>query len=74
MICGDRHVAVTADPPKAYRNFTAEKQGLQDERIAAFKEYIADVQNGRFPTAENTVGLADAQFAAIVKAIEDPVT
>jgi len=54
---------------KAYRNFVAEKQRLQDERIAAFKEYIADVQNGSFPTVENTIELADDEFAEIVKAI-----
>jgi len=34
---------------KAYRNFAAEYQRLQQERIAAFREYIADVQDGRFP-------------------------
>src|SRR6266536_2984098 len=33
---------------KAYRNFLAEYKRLQDERIAAFKEYVADVKEGRF--------------------------
>lgn len=34
---------------KAYRNFLAEHERLQRERVAAFREYIADVQQGRFP-------------------------
>jgi len=34
---------------KAYRNFVAEHRRLQEERIAAFSEYIADVKEGRFP-------------------------
>ncbi|MDB6070467.1 MAG: Ketopantoate hydroxymethyltransferase [Verrucomicrobiales bacterium] len=35
---------------KAYRNFAAEHRRLQEERIAAFSEYIADVRSGAFPT------------------------
>jgi 3-methyl-2-oxobutanoate hydroxymethyltransferase len=34
---------------KAYRNFLAENRRLQQERIAAFSEYIDDVKEGRFP-------------------------
>lgn len=34
---------------KAYRNFLAEHRRLQQERIAAFSEYIADVKENRFP-------------------------
>src|SRR5258706_12736215 len=34
---------------KAYRNFAAEHHRLQQERIAAFREYIADVKESRFP-------------------------
>lgn len=34
---------------KAYRNFVAEYERLQKERLAAFREYIADVNEGRFP-------------------------
>lgn len=34
---------------KAYRDFVGEYRRLQAERLAAFKEYIADVQEGRFP-------------------------
>src|SRR5438309_5291657 len=34
---------------KAYRDFLAEHRRLQEERVAAFTEYIADVKEGRFP-------------------------
>jgi 3-methyl-2-oxobutanoate hydroxymethyltransferase len=34
---------------KAYRHFLEEHRRLQRERIAAFSEYIADVQSNRFP-------------------------
>jgi 3-methyl-2-oxobutanoate hydroxymethyltransferase len=34
---------------KVYRNFLEEHRRLQQERIAAFREYIADVETGRFP-------------------------
>ena len=50
---------------KAYRNFMAEYQRLQDERIAAFKEYAADVQEGRFPEAGHLIEMDDATFEAI---------
>jgi len=34
---------------KSYRNFAEEHRRLQNERIAAFSEYVADVKEGRFP-------------------------
>jgi 3-methyl-2-oxobutanoate hydroxymethyltransferase len=40
---------------KAYRNFAAEHRRLQAERIAAFTEYVADVQEGRFPERSHLV-------------------
>src|SRR6187397_848057 len=40
---------------KAYRNFAAEKKRLQEERIAAFKEYIGDVHEARFPQHSNLI-------------------
>ena len=52
---------------KVYRNFRAEYDRLQAERIAAFKEYRADVESGTYPGAEHTVKIADAEFAAFLK-------
>ncbi len=55
---------------KAYRNFLAEYRRLQEERVAAFREYAADVQNGRFPQAGHLVSMDDAAFEQAVAAIE----
>lgn len=40
---------------KAYRNFAAEHQRLQQERLCAFREYISDVKEGRFPKRSHLV-------------------
>jgi 3-methyl-2-oxobutanoate hydroxymethyltransferase len=42
---------------KTYRNFAAERDRLQAERIAAYKEYIADVTTGAFPEAGHVVNI-----------------
>ncbi len=40
---------------KSYRNFAAERDRLQEERIAAYREYISDVTSGGFPEAGHIV-------------------
>jgi 3-methyl-2-oxobutanoate hydroxymethyltransferase len=55
---------------KSYRNFYKEYQRLQDERIAAFKEYAADVKGGRFPEAGHLVSMDEAVFQQAIAAIE----
>src|SRR3954449_3930544 len=45
---------------KAYRNFLKEYQRLQEERIAAFKEYVEDVKKGAFPEAKHLVAMDEA--------------
>ncbi len=55
---------------KAYRNFLKEYKRLQDERIAAFKEYAADVKSGRFPTRDHLVTMPEDSFQEAVKMIE----
>jgi 3-methyl-2-oxobutanoate hydroxymethyltransferase len=55
---------------KAYRNFLEEYNRLQEERIAAFKEYAHDVNNGNFPEARHLVGIDDTEFNQAVEAIE----
>lgn len=44
---------------KTYRNFAAERDKLQAERVAAYKEYIADVTSGAFPEAGHVVSIDD---------------
>jgi 3-methyl-2-oxobutanoate hydroxymethyltransferase len=55
---------------KAYRNFLKENQRLQQERISAFKEYAADVSNGRFPAAGNLVSIDHAAMDEVIELIE----
>tara|TARA_Y100001934_G_scaffold128588_2_gene156135 strand:- start:398 stop:1207 length:810 start_codon:yes stop_codon:yes gene_type:complete len=47
---------------KAYRNFLKEYQRLQEERIAAFKEYVADVKGGQFPAESNLLKMEETEF------------
>lgn len=55
---------------KAYRNFRKEYQRLQEERIAAFREYADDVKNGRFPEARHLVVMDEIELKEVVKAID----
>lgn len=47
---------------KPYRDFAAEFARLQQERIAAFREYRADVESGSFPEPRHLVPMAPAEF------------
>ena len=40
---------------KVYRDFSAEFRRLQEERITAFQEYIADVGSGSFPHSNHLI-------------------
>jgi len=55
---------------RAYRNFRKEYERLQNERIAAFKEYASDVKDGRFPAASNLVEMEEAVLQQVIEAIE----
>lgn len=56
---------------KSYRNFRGEFQRLQNERIAAFKEYAADVVNGRFPESGHLIGMDEEALKEAVASIEE---
>lgn len=59
-------------PPRharAYRNFAAEHRRLQQERIAAFREYIADVHAGRFPEQCHLVEMEASFLDEVVRSI-----
>jgi 3-methyl-2-oxobutanoate hydroxymethyltransferase len=49
---------------KVYRNFAAEYDRLQQERIAAFTEFRRDVETGAFPEEKHVVGISAAELAA----------
>jgi 3-methyl-2-oxobutanoate hydroxymethyltransferase len=55
---------------KVYRNFRAEHDRLQRERIAAFEEFRADVESGAFPEKKHLAPIAEAELAAFLKALE----
>lgn len=54
---------------KAYRDFAAEYARLQRERVAAFSEYIEDVQEGRFPEDGHLIEMSEERMGEIVEAI-----
>lgn len=64
--CTDGHKPRHA---KTYRNFAAEYARLQQERIAAFREFVADVQTGGYPQAQHNVAMQDEEFEAFKAAI-----
>lgn len=47
---------------KTYRNFAVEFERLQRERVAAFKEFIADVNTGAYPQPRHHVPISDTEF------------
>ncbi len=55
---------------KVYRNFAAERDRLQAERIAAYGEYISDVQSGAFPDAGNVVTMSQSDLDAFLEAAD----
>ena len=48
---------------KVYRNFAAEYDRLQTERIAAFTEFAADVATGAYPEPRHLVGIDPEECA-----------
>jgi 3-methyl-2-oxobutanoate hydroxymethyltransferase len=54
---------------KVYRNFRAELNRLQRERVAAFREYVRDVQEGAYPEEEQIVAVADAELEEFMRRI-----
>lgn len=47
---------------KVYRDFAAEYARLQEERIAAFKEFSDDVASGAYPAPHHVVSIKDDEF------------
>ncbi len=51
---------------KKYRDLAAEYRRLQVERVAAFREYKADVETGRYPGEGHLVGIDHGELKAFV--------
>lgn len=56
---------------KTYRNFAAEYDRLQGERISAFREFASDVASGAYPAVEHKVAVNDDVLAEFVKGLGD---
>jgi 3-methyl-2-oxobutanoate hydroxymethyltransferase len=54
---------------KVYRNFAAEYDRLQAERVAAFREFKADVASGAYPEDRHVVRMSPADEAAFLAAL-----
>ena len=54
---------------KVYRNFAAEYDRLQAERVAAFREFIADVASSAYPEDKHVVKMSPQELAAFKTAI-----
>jgi 3-methyl-2-oxobutanoate hydroxymethyltransferase len=55
---------------KVYRNFAAEYDRLQLERIKAFKEYIGDVNSGAYPEDKHVVRMDKSELGKFLKAMD----
>ncbi|SLN61459.1 3-methyl-2-oxobutanoate hydroxymethyltransferase [Roseisalinus antarcticus] len=54
---------------QVYRNFAAEYERLQAERIAAFSEFIADIESGAFPARSQVVSMPEDELSAFRSAL-----
>ena len=55
---------------KVYRNFAAEYDRLQAERIAAFKEFVTDVDSLAYPEEKHIVRMAPDELSAFLKRLD----
>ncbi|MDQ6435616.1 3-methyl-2-oxobutanoate hydroxymethyltransferase [Mesorhizobium sp. LHD-90] len=55
---------------KVYRNFAAEYDRLQAERIAAFSEFVADVNGKTFPEDRHVVRMDPAELQKFLREID----
>ena len=54
---------------KVYRNFAAERERLQQERIAAYSEYIKDIESSAYPTAVHDVSIDKTEFDQFMESL-----
>lgn len=54
---------------KVYRNFAAEFDRLQAERVVAFREFTADVARGGYPEPRHEVRMDEGGFELFRRAL-----
>jgi 3-methyl-2-oxobutanoate hydroxymethyltransferase len=55
---------------KVYADLGPKLKAIQDDRIAAFRAFKADVDNGGYPGPEHTVPISDDAFAAFMASVK----
>lgn len=56
---------------KTYRNFAAEFERLQNERVNAFREFSADIASGAYPEDRHVAGVDGTILAELISALEN---
>jgi 3-methyl-2-oxobutanoate hydroxymethyltransferase len=54
---------------RIYRDFAAEYSRLQSERVAAFREFVSDVETGAYPDEGHLVRMAPEELSAFRQAL-----
>ena len=57
---------------KQYRQIYKMMAEIQQERVAGFREFIDDVQNGKFPTPERVIKAPDGLITDFLASLDDP--
>ncbi len=55
---------------KTYRDFNAEHERLHAERVAAYREYRADVEGGAYPASEHKLEIPDHEMDRFLEALK----
>jgi len=55
---------------KVYRNFAAEYDRLQAERVAAFREFVTDVENGAYPEEKHLVRMESTELERFLSRLD----
>ncbi len=55
---------------KIYRNFAAERDRLQQERVASYREYMSDIESNAFPAIEHDVSIDPDEFECFLDSIQ----
>ncbi|WP_245639346.1 3-methyl-2-oxobutanoate hydroxymethyltransferase [Rubellimicrobium mesophilum] len=55
---------------KVYRDLAAEEDRLQRERVAAFREFVADVEGGAYPEDQHVVRMRPEELEGFLDGLE----
>ena len=55
---------------KQYRNLYKLKQAMQAERVAGFREFVTDVQQGAFPASQHVIKAPDGLMSDFLNAVD----